>query len=225
MNRKEFFKTAGKIGVGACLCGAAGGLGSALAGMQAQTQPGEKTTERAVERLEFADSWVKRFFDVMDRTLDEETRKKLMMVNGETCFQDWIRETKQEIRPVEFEAWAGRAAAANHGEGLKIEGNVISYQYSGSAETGGARSPTVYASVRWPNPSPPGCHPPFAIAPSATLKNRSSFGSTGKSTSNSSIPSSWAESAVSSSSPSFEKGRMELRRKRFPRKRPPVFSF
>lgn len=136
MNRKEFFKTAGKIGVGACLCGAAGGLGSALAGTPAQAQPGDKTAERAVKRLEFADSWVKRFFDVMDRTLDEETRKKLMMDNGKTCFRDWIRETKQEITPVEFEAWAKRAAAANR-EGLKIEGNVIYYQYSGSAETGG----------------------------------------------------------------------------------------
>lgn len=137
MNRKEFFKTAGKFGVGACLCGAAGGLGTALAGVQAQTQPGDKTPERAVKRLEFADLWVKRFFDVVDQTLDEETRKKLMMLNGKTCYRDWIRETKQEIRPIEFEAWAKRAAARNREE-LKVEGNVIHYQYSGSAETGSA---------------------------------------------------------------------------------------
>lgn len=139
MNRKEFFKTAGKIGVGACLCcGAVGGLGTALAELRAQTQPGDKTAERAVKRLEFADSWVKRFFDAVDQTLDEETRKKLMMLNGKTCYRDWIRETKQEIRPVEFEAWAKRAAAHNHPEVLKVEGNIIHYQYAGSAETGGA---------------------------------------------------------------------------------------
>jgi len=95
MNRKEFFKTAGKNGVGACLCcGAVGGLGTALAELQAQTQPGDKTAERAV----------KRFFDAVGQTLDEETRKKLMMLNGKTCYRDWIRETKQEIRPIEFEA-------------------------------------------------------------------------------------------------------------------------
>jgi len=137
MNRKDFFKTAGKIGVGACLCGAAGGLGTALAGIQAQTQPGDKTGDRAIKRLEFADSWVKRFFDVMDQTLDEGTRKKLMMLNGKTCFQDWIRETKQEIIPVAFETWARKAAEANQQEGFKVEGNVIHFQYNSSAETGG----------------------------------------------------------------------------------------
>lgn len=135
MNRKDFFKAAGKMGFGACLCGAAGGLGTALAGIQAQTQPGEKTGERAIKRLEFADAWVKRFFHVIDQTLDEGTRQKLMMLNGKTCFLDWIRDTKQEIKPVDFEAWV-KKAAANRRDVLKVEGNVIYYQYTSSAETG-----------------------------------------------------------------------------------------
>lgn len=138
MSRKEFFKTVGKIGGGACLCGAAGGLGTALAGIQIQAQPGDKTKERAVKRMEFADVWVKRFFDVMDQTLDEGTRRKLMMLNGKTCFGDWVRNSKQEIKPVEFEAWAKKAAQTTKQEGFKVEGNVIHYQYNSSAETGGA---------------------------------------------------------------------------------------
>jgi len=138
INRKEFFRTAGRLGFGACLCGAAGGLGTALAGIQAQPQPGEKTKERAVKRMEFADTWLKRFFDVFDQTLDEGTRKKLMMLNGKTCYRDWIKETKQEIKPLVFEEWAKRVAAGAPRSDLKVEGNVIHYQYNGSAETGGA---------------------------------------------------------------------------------------
>jgi len=140
MNRKEFLKTAGKIGFGACLCGAASSLArtTALAGIESQAQPGDKTPERAVKRMEFADSWLKRFFDVMDKTLDEETRKKLMQLNGKTCYTDWIQETKQAIPTIEFDEWAKRVAAAPAREDLKVEGNVIHYQYSGSAETGGA---------------------------------------------------------------------------------------
>lgn len=137
MDRKEFFKTAGKLGIGACFCGAAGGLGTALAGIPGQVQPGDKTAERAVKRMEFADIWIKRFFDVMDKTLDEETRAKLMSLNGKTCFDDWIRESKQEITPVAFEEWAKKAAERKE-DGFKVEGNVIHYQYNGSAETGGA---------------------------------------------------------------------------------------
>jgi hypothetical protein len=140
LSRKEFFKSVGKIGAGACLCGAVGGLGTALAGNQTQapTQPGDATKERAVKRLEFIDIWVKRFFDVIDQTLDEGTRKKLMMLNGKTCFRDWIRESKQEIKPVAFETWAKTAAETRKEEGFKIEGNVIFYQYNSSAETGAA---------------------------------------------------------------------------------------
>jgi predicted outer membrane repeat protein len=137
MKRKEFFKTAGKVGFGACLCGAAGGLGKALAGIQEQAQPGDKTPERAVKRMEFADIWIKRFFDVMDKTLDEASRAKLMMLNGKTCYREWIVETKQEIKPIAYEEWAKKAATRKD-EGFKVEGNVIYFQYNSSAETGGA---------------------------------------------------------------------------------------
>ena len=134
MNRKRFLKTLGRAGV--CACAAAGGLRTALALTPGQAGPGDKTPERAVKRMEFADHWTKRFFDVLDQTLDSEERKKLMMANGRTCLRDWIRESKKEIKQVDFSTWAEGVIKAAKPDGPQIEGNVILYQFSGSAETG-----------------------------------------------------------------------------------------
>jgi hypothetical protein len=136
MDRKSFLKSIGKAGV--CACAAAGGLRQALALTPEQAKPGDKTPERAVKRMEFADHWVKRFFDVMDQTLDEESRRKLMMTNGKTCLREWIQESKQEIKPTSFEQWAEKAAQNPKREGLRVEGNVIYFEFDSSAETGEA---------------------------------------------------------------------------------------
>jgi Family of unknown function (DUF6144) len=136
MDRKSFLKSLGKAGV--CACAAAGGLRTALAFAPDQAKPGDSKPERAVKRMEFAAHWVKRFFDVMDGTLDLESRQKLMMANGKKCFREWIEETKQEIKPVNFEQWAEKTAKGPKREGLKVEGNVIHFEFTGSAETGKA---------------------------------------------------------------------------------------
>jgi hypothetical protein len=78
--------------------------------------------------VEFADHWVKRFFDVMDRTLDAESRRKLMMTNGRTCFREWIEESKQEIKLINFEQWAEKVTKDAKREGLRVEGNVIYFK-------------------------------------------------------------------------------------------------
>jgi hypothetical protein len=142
MNRKEFFNTLGKAGAGVCMCAAAGSLQSLSAQEPLKAQPGDKTAERAVKRMEFADHWIKRFFDVMDETLDEETRKKIMMTNGKSCYQSWIAESGRKIQPVDFEEWVKRASQQAHDEGFRIDGNTIWFQYNTSAETG-AQSPGV----------------------------------------------------------------------------------
>jgi len=139
MNRKQFLKSVGKAGL--CACAAAASVKTALAAepfAPVQTKPGDTTPERAVKRMEFADLWVKRFFDVIDRTLDPETRKKLMMANGQNCYQDWIKETKQKTEPIDFDQWAVRVAQRPPREDLKVEGRVIYFQYNSSAETGAA---------------------------------------------------------------------------------------
>ena len=133
MDRKSFLRSLGQAG--ACACVAAGGLRTALGLTPGQAKPGDKTPERAVKRLEFADHWVKRFFDVLDRTLDAESRRKLMTANGKTCFRDWIQESKQEMKPIDFDQWAEKARSQKR-EGLRVEGNVIFFEFDSSAETG-----------------------------------------------------------------------------------------
>lgn len=44
--------------------------------------------DHAVKRIEFAEGWLRRFFRVLDDTLDEPTRKKVMMANGRSCFRE-----------------------------------------------------------------------------------------------------------------------------------------
>jgi hypothetical protein len=138
MNRKQFLRSAGKMGI--CACAAAAGLKTAMGQTAAaiQAKPGDKTAERAVNRMEFSDLWVKRFFGIMDQTVDAETRKKLMVANGRACYRDWIRESRQEVKPVDFDAWAEKARKAVKREGFSVEGRVIHFQYDASAETGAA---------------------------------------------------------------------------------------
>jgi hypothetical protein len=160
MDRKSFLKTLGKAGV--CACAAAGGLRTALALDPSQAKPGDVTPERAVKRMEFADHWVKRFFDVLDQTTDAESRKKLMMANGKTCFREWIQETKQEIKPVSFEQWAQKAAQESKREGLRVEGNVIYFEFDSSAETGQA-SPEGICLCPMVESKPAGMSPTYCL--------------------------------------------------------------
>jgi len=134
MNRKEFLKSAGKICASSCLCAA--GVRSALGQEGQDTDPGAETAARAVKRMEFADIWIKRFMDVMDRTLDENKRKQLMMANGKQCFQDWIASQGRQITPQPFEKWAAERKKKNDDDSVRIEGNVIYFEYTSSAETG-----------------------------------------------------------------------------------------
>jgi hypothetical protein len=153
IDRKEFLTTLGKAGVGGCLCAAAAGMQAAFGGQTsapksaqapsstqaaAQTKPGDKTVERAAKRMEFGDGWVRRFFGVMDKTLDEASRRKLMIANGRACYGAWAGPQKETPGPDAFERFAQWIAKNGKARGYAIEGKVISYEFVGSAETGQA---------------------------------------------------------------------------------------
>ncbi|HVP38703.1 MAG TPA: hypothetical protein VMS93_05900 [Candidatus Saccharimonadales bacterium] len=152
MNRRQFINSAGQFGLGACMCAAAGGMSAALAEEappkkpeaqaapepQPETQPGDKTVARAAKRMEFADGWVKRFFDAVDQNLDEPTRKRLMEANGRSCFTAYAgpRRHPPAADAVErFSKWVAEEGAKH---GYSMEGRVIHFEYLGSAETGKA---------------------------------------------------------------------------------------
>lgn len=136
INRKEFIGALGKISFGTCMCAAASGMRAAFGSQTSQTKPGDKTVERAAKRMEFGDLWVKRFFDVLDRTVDETTRKKLMMENGKACYIDYAGPSKQQPGPDALERFTKWIEKNGKNKGYSVEGKVISFEFVSSAETG-----------------------------------------------------------------------------------------
>jgi hypothetical protein len=138
IGRKEFLVTLGKGGAGLCMCAAAAGMQAAFAGQTASSKPGDKTAERAAKRMEFADGWVRRFFEAMDKTFDEASCQRLMMANGKSCFAAYAGPQKKQPAPDALEKFTAWIAAQGKEKGYSIEGKVISFEFIGSAETGQA---------------------------------------------------------------------------------------
>jgi len=158
INRKEFMTTLGKFSAGTCLCAAAAGMHAAFGGQTSstkpaqtppppqdldQTKPGEKSVARAAKRMEFGDAWLPRFFEAMDRTLDEPARRKLMTANGKACFAAYAGPPKTQPGSdafVKFKAWIGEKGRE---KGYSIEDRVISFEFVSSAETGQASAESI----------------------------------------------------------------------------------
>ena len=138
MCRKEFIKSACTLGACSCFGMSMIEINKAFGQESTSSKPGDPLEERAIKRMEFADLWLKRFMNVLDNTLDEVTLKKLMMTNGKTCYQEWIKSTDQQIDVVPYEQWAVRVRETVNDGSIQIDGNVIHFQYMGSAETGEA---------------------------------------------------------------------------------------
>lgn len=141
---------------GACLCAAVGGMRSAFAEEPpatpkaappdeptGSTKPGEKTVARSVKRMEFVDGWVERFFTVVDQTLDEPTRQRLLTANGRACFLAWAKDAPKRPEPASLETISAWVARAGKGHGYSMDGNTIAFEYVGSAETGQAAPENV----------------------------------------------------------------------------------
>lgn len=85
MKRSDFCKSLLTPGL-ACSC--AIGLGPVCAPDKViQTKkPADNPNETPCdEKMKFAQKWVKRFFEIVDQQLDEQTRIKLMQSNGASC--------------------------------------------------------------------------------------------------------------------------------------------
>ena len=136
LDRKQLFTSAGRLGMATCVC--ALGATRLLAEPDPATAPGAPTAALAVKRMEFSDLWVRRFMRVLDATLDEGTRVKVMTANGAACHREWIASQGRTVTPVAFEAWAAGVKQRPRDGSLRVEGNVIHWEYTGSAETGGA---------------------------------------------------------------------------------------
>jgi hypothetical protein len=143
MCRKEFIKSACTLGACSCFGMSMIEINKVFRQQSTSSKPGDPLEKRAVKRMEFSDLWLKRFMTVLDNTLDEETIKKLMMTNGKICYQEWIKSTDQQIDVVPYEQWVARVRENVKDGSLQIDGNVIYFQYMGSAETGEAAPENV----------------------------------------------------------------------------------
>lgn len=142
LTRKEFLATVGKTG--ACACAAAAGMRAALGGQTAaSTKPGDKTIARAAKRMEFADGWLRRFFEAIDGTLDVDARRKLMTANGRACLAAYAGPPPQKPAPDAVEKFTAWAAEKGKARGYGLDGKVITFEFVGSAETGQASPESV----------------------------------------------------------------------------------
>jgi len=136
MSRKEFLTSVGLCGASGCSCILGGRAASLFAQESKAETPPQAKKPRSQERIEFAEKWVTRFFDVFDANLDPETRKKLMMANGRACFLQWIKETGQQIKPVTLERFAYWVKSNVKDDTYHMDGSTIYMQYTSAAETG-----------------------------------------------------------------------------------------
>jgi len=142
MNRKEFLTRCG-LGSCACVLGLSS-LFAAEAKPAAPAQPAapaESTAEkpkrpRSEERIEFAEKWVRRFMEVLDTNLDAGTRRKVMMANGKACLLAYLKEIGRTVQPVTLEEFAAKVKAQFKDGSTRVEGNVITMQFTSAAETG-----------------------------------------------------------------------------------------
>jgi hypothetical protein len=144
MDRKTFLGTIGTLGGAACMCAAASGMRSALGAeptpspAPAPSSPGDTTVTRAAKRMEFVDEWLPRFFRVMDETVEEAARRKLMEANGKACFVAYAGPPRKTPRPDELERLKAWIASSGADKGYSLQGDAILFEYLGSAETGHA---------------------------------------------------------------------------------------
>jgi hypothetical protein len=141
--RKDFIKSICTLGACSCVGSLMIGINKACGQESTSSKPGDPLDKRAIKRMEFSDQWVRRFINVLDNTLDDETRKKVMMNNGKICFQEWIKSTNQQIKVIPYEKWAAWIKENVKDDSFQVDGTIIYMQYMGSAETGQAAPENV----------------------------------------------------------------------------------
>lgn len=78
-------------------------------------------------RVDFAERWAKRFFDVFDAHLDEATRTKIMMANGRACHENSLR--GQTIQPISVDDFIARVRARIGDDAIRREGDTVYFHY------------------------------------------------------------------------------------------------
>jgi hypothetical protein len=127
LDRKSFLKMFGCASVCAC-------TGIALAD-SAKNSNGEKVSLPMTappetpcdKKMEFAQTWVKRFMDLLDANLDEATRNRLMEANGKMCHQGSLHGKK--VTPIPVDTFVEGLRKYVGSENARREGDAIYFNY------------------------------------------------------------------------------------------------
>ncbi len=123
MDRKDFLKIAGRAGLSCCGLSLLGPA-SAVASQAAPAANPPVTPDS--KKVEWAKTWTKRFFDVMDAELDEPTRRRIMERNGTACHQGSLKGAKPHAT---LEQLVKAIADSNGADSIRLEGNTVYFSY------------------------------------------------------------------------------------------------
>jgi hypothetical protein len=86
------------------------------------------------EKMDFTQKWVKRFFEIMDKQLDEKTRTLLMQTNGKACAKGAYGEfTRTEpASPEEIDNTIALWQQKLGKENIFRSDNIVYFNYSGN---------------------------------------------------------------------------------------------
>lgn len=115
MNRKQFLGAAG--------AGALAVIGGPCCAQQAQGT-------RCDKKYDFSQTWVKRMMDILDASLDQPARTKLMHTMGRTCYAGAHGErAAQKPQPGDLDRLVAAVKKYGGEDMVRREGDVIHFQY------------------------------------------------------------------------------------------------
>jgi hypothetical protein len=125
MNRKEFLKTIGAVGLSA-------GAGALFAKPCWSSEAAGGTAfqgHSCSEKAEFAEGYVTRLLDIIDNQLDLREKDRLMKANGRACARNYINGSGRKIRTKSVEEFVAVLRKSGGGEAARLDGNVIHFQF------------------------------------------------------------------------------------------------
>ncbi len=125
MNRKEFLHTSMAAGAGAFTI-----LGAPCCAQQAPAAPQGTPCDK---KYDFSQTWVKRFMDILDQTLDEPTRIQIMHAMGRTCYSGAHgKRPDRKPQPGDLDKLIAGIKKFGGDEMISREGDVIHFKYIGN---------------------------------------------------------------------------------------------
>lgn len=128
MERRDFLSSTIKAGAFTCSAVCFGGV-EKLCAASLSINSKETSCEKKVE---FSQTWIKRFMEVMDSELDDKTKSKIMEINGQRCYIGSLQE--RNINPENINKISPQDLVENINkytgeEAAKFENNIIEFRY------------------------------------------------------------------------------------------------